>query len=195
VEQVGGGQNTTIDITLCLAKALPKKPGSPFLRGHWLSKRAFDLRAPQLTEEFDIEPMDDDGWKARGLPAKTFYLVDYLGSINEPASKDQHIAKVRLHSDVFQKLATERTDRLAKPMMMFLAAEIACELLCASISDWEDADEVAPRSPLAALLKRVNRITPCTLNDLKTLVKENGASRLRAILHAELKTVRSVAEA
>ena len=195
LEELGGGRNATIDVALCLSKQLPKHPGSPFLRGHWISKKTFSLRAPVPTEEFEIEEMDDDGWKVRNLPAKTLYLVDFFGPMNEPASKDQKIARVYLHSDVYHKLASARTERLATPIMVFLAAEIACELLCASYSEWGDADNVAPRSPLDAFLKRVNRVTPCTFDKLKELVRESGAPRLRAILHAEQKTVRSLAEA
>lgn len=84
LEQLGGGSNMTIEVALCLAKELPKTPGSPFLLGHWLSKKTFDLRPPKLSEDFDIEPMDDEGWRARGLPPKTLYFVDYFGFINEP---------------------------------------------------------------------------------------------------------------
>lgn len=195
LDEMGGGKNTRIEVVICLSTQLPKHPGRPFLRGHWLSKKAFDLRAPLQTEEFDITPMDDEGWKARNLPPKTLYMVDYFGSINEAVSKDEKIAKVYLHTDVYHKLATSRAEKLATPIMTFLAAEIACELLCASFADWQDADTVTSRSPLASLLKRLDHVTPCTLENLKDLVREHGAARLRAILHAEQKTVRSLAEA
>jgi hypothetical protein len=194
LEQLGGGSNMTIEVALCLAKELPKTPGSPFLLGHWLSKKTFDLRPPKLSEDFDIEPMDDDGWKARGLPPKTLYFVDYFGFINEPVSKDKQMAKVRIHSDVHKKLSLEANAKVAKPMMAFLAAEITSQILASSLSDWEQVDEAASKSPLAAFLKRINRIQPCTLKDLKAMVKESGMAKLRAILHADQQSVRSIAE-
>lgn len=194
LEQLGGGANMTIEVALCLAEELPKIPGSPFLPGHWLAKKTFDLRPPKLSEEFDIEPMDDDGWKARGLPPKTLYFVDYFGFINEPVSKDKQIAKVRIHADVYKKLAFEANAKLAKPMMMFLAAEITSQILAASLSDWEQADEAVPRSPLAAFLKRVNRVQPCTISDLQALTKEPGMPKMKAILHADQQSVRSIVE-
>jgi len=194
LEALGGGSNVTIKVALCLAKELPKTPGSPFLLGHWISKKSFDLRSPKLAEDFDIEPMDDDGWRARGLPPKTLYYVDYFGFINEPVSKDKQMAKVRIHADVHKRLSVETNQRVTKPLMAFLAAEIACQILASSFPDWESTDEVAPRSPLAAFLKRINRVQACTLEDLRALVKESGMSKLRAILHADQQSVRSIAE-
>lgn len=193
--QLGGGSNINVEIALCLAKGLPKKPGSPFLHGHWLAKKSFALRQPKLAEEFDVVPMDDDAWKQLGLPAKTLYYVEYFGGVNEPAAKDKQMAKVRVHSDIHKKLTAEANQRLAKPLMATLAAEIACQILTLSVADWELADEVVPQSPLAAFLKRINRVQTCSLVELKELVKQAGMPKLRALLHADQQSVRSIAEA
>mgnify|MGYP000010226054 CR=1 FL=1 len=108
--------------------------------------------------------------------------------------KDKQMAKVRIHSDVHKKLSLEVNAKVAKPMMAFLAAEIASQILASSLSDWEQSEEAVVKSPLAAFLKRINRIQPCTLNDLKALVKEAGMPKLKAILHADQQSVRSIAE-
>ncbi|MCW5665453.1 MAG: hypothetical protein KIT35_16595 [Piscinibacter sp.] len=47
LERLGGGSNITIEIALCLAEALTKEAGKPFMQGHWLSKKSFDLRPPK----------------------------------------------------------------------------------------------------------------------------------------------------
>lgn len=193
--QLGGGSNISVEIALCLAKGLPKKPGSPFLHGHWLAKKSFVLRPPQLAEEFDVEAWDDDAWKKVGLPAKTLYYVDYYGGVNEPAAKDKQMAKVRVHADIHKKLTAEANQRLAKPVMATLAAEITCQILTLSFTDWEMADEVVPQSPLAAFLKRINRVQACSLDELKELVRQTGMPKLRALLHADQQSVRSIAEA
>ncbi|MCW5665455.1 MAG: hypothetical protein KIT35_16605 [Piscinibacter sp.] len=138
--------------------------------------------------------MDDAGWMAMGFPPKTLYYVDYYGGVNEPASKDRPIAKVFVHADVFKKLAADNLPKMSRPMMAFLAAEIPCQILAVSYPDWKDAEGVEPRSPLAAFLKRINRIQPCTLPQLKQLVDQPGMPRLKAILHADQQTVRQVAE-
>jgi hypothetical protein len=95
---------------------------------------------------------------------------------------------------VHKKLSLDTNSKMAKPMMAFLAAEIASQILATSLSDWEQAEEAVPKSPLSAFLKRINRIQPCSLDDLKALVKESGMAKLRAILHADQQSVRSVAE-
>ena len=193
--QLGGGSNINVELALCLAKGLPKKAGSPFLQGHWLAKKSFALRQPKVAEDFDVVPMDDDAWKQIGYPAKTLYYVEYFGGVNEPAAKDKQMAKVRVHADIHKKLTVEANQRLAKPVMATLAAEISCQILAASYADWEFAEEVVSLSPLSAFLKRINRVQACTLEDLKNLVKQAGMPKLRALLHSDQQSVRSIAEA
>lgn len=195
LDELGGGSNLTIEVAVCLAAGTKREVGKPFMQGHWLSKKSFELRPPKPADDFGVDPMDDDGWKKMGFPPKTLYYVDYYGGVNEPASKDSPIAKVFVHSDVYKKLAADNLPRMSRPMMAFLAAEIPCQILSASYSDWRDAEVVEPRSPLSAFLKRVNKVQPCTLGQLKVLVEQPGMPKLRAILHADQQSVRQVAEA
>jgi hypothetical protein len=195
LERLGGGSRMTVEVALCLAKQMPRQPGSPFLQGHWISKKSFDLRPPTIAEDFGIDPMDDEGWKAMGLPAKTLYFVQYYSGVNEPVSKDRPMAKVLIHADAYKKLSTDTNAKMARPLMAFLAAEIPCQILAGSVSEWKDAVLPELRSPLHAFLKRINRIEPCTLDRLRELVEQPGMPRLRAILHADQHSVRQVAEA
>ncbi len=195
LEKLGNGSTMTVEVALCLARELPKKPGSPFLQGHWLAKKAFDLRPPKLAEDFDVEPMDDAGWKKMGFPEKTLYFVEYYGGINEPVSKERGMAKVLVHAEVFKKLSLESNQRTAKPLMGMLAAEIPAQILAASKSDWESDEAAEPGSPLEAFLKRINRVYRCDLDELRKLVSEPGMPRLRAILQADQQTVRQIVEA
>lgn len=195
LEALGGGGNISIDVALCLATALPKQVGKPFMPGHWLAKKTFDLRPPKPIDDFGVDPMDDDGWKAMGFPPKTLYHVEYFGYVNEPASKDRPIAKVFVHSDVYKKLAADNLPKLSRPLMAFLAAEIPCQILAASLDEWRDVESVEKRSPLEAFLKRINKIQSCSLQQLQQLVGQPGMPKLRAILHADQQSVRQVAEA
>lgn len=193
--QLGGGGNMDLVVALCLGKRLDKRPGSPFLLGHWLAKKTFSLRMPQNAEEFDIESTDDDMWIKLGYPAKTLYAVDYLGGMNEPVQKDNRTAKVRVHADIYKKLTSESNQKIARPVLGNLAAEIACQMLTASFQDWESADDVEPQSPLSAFIKRIAKVQPCDLEKLKTLVREPGQAKLRAILHVDQQCVRAIVEA
>ena len=195
LERLGGGARMTVEVALCLAIEMPKQPGSPFLQGHWISKKSFDLRPPTIAEDFGIDPMDDAGWKAMGMPAKTLYFVQYYSGVNEPVSKDRPMAKVLIHEDVYKKLSNDTNLKMAKPLMAFLAAEIPCQILAASVSEWKDAEAPETRSPLQAFLKRINRVEPCTLAQLRGYVDQPGMPRLRALLHSDQGSVRQVAEA
>jgi hypothetical protein len=192
--QLGGGGNMDIVVALCLGKRLDKRPGSPFLLGHWLAKKTFSLRMPQNAEEFDIEPTDDDTWVRLGFPAKTLYAVNYLGGMNEPVQKDTPTAKIRVHADIYKRLTAESNQKMARPVLGYMAAEIACQVLTASFSDWEAADEIAPQSPLSAFVKRIEKVQPCDLEKLKYLVKEPGQAKLRAVLHVDQQCVRAIVE-
>jgi hypothetical protein len=195
IDKLGGGSNVTIEVALCLGKQLAKKPGSPFLLGHWLSKKSFAIKTPKLAEAFPIQPMTDEEWKLIGYPAKTLYAVHYIGGFNDPVAKDGHLATVRIHADVHKKLTLESAQRLAKPMMASLAAEITGHIIAASLSEWEGADEATPNSPLSAFLKRIERLDPAfTFEKFKECAKEPGMPRLKALLHADQQSVRSIAE-
>lgn len=194
LERLGGGAHLDVDVALCLAERATRRPGQPFLRGHWLARKSFALRPPKLSEDFEVEPLDDEGWKAMGLPPKTLYHVEYYGGFNEPVSRDRPIAKVRLHADAYRKLAGEALPKASRPFMAFLTAEISSQLVAASLSDWKDSDRAEPRSPLAVFLKRVDKVQPCSLEDLRRMVEEPGMSRLRAILHADQETTRRLVE-
>ncbi|CAN7487323.1 hypothetical protein [Variovorax paradoxus] len=195
LSKLGGGAHIDVSVVLCLGKQLEKQAGSPFLRGHWLSKKSFALRPPKLAEEFDVESTEDDVFMKLGYPAKTLYLVEYFGGINEPVSKDRQTARVRVHSDIYKKLTNESQQKLAKPILNGLAAEIACQMLATSIADWEHADEVVQASPLSAFIKKLNRVQPTSLDDLKAMAKQPGMPKLRALIHADQGSVRSIAEA
>jgi len=82
----------------------------------------------------------------------------YYGGANEPANKDRPLAKVRIHADVYKKLAADNVTKMGRPIMAFLAAEIACQVLAASFSEWKDADKPEARSPLSAFLRRSSSI-------------------------------------
>jgi hypothetical protein len=131
-----------------------------------------------------------------GYPAKTLYHVDYYTGFNEPVDKSRPIAKVRIHEDVYKKLAAENLPAMSRPMMAFLAAEIPCQLLAASLNEWKEATAPEPRSPLEAFFKRLKRVEPqLTMTNLTLWAGQPGMPRIRALLHADQESVRKVVEA
>lgn len=194
LKRLGGGSNIDIEIALFLSKHLPRRPGTPFLSGHWLSKKRFSIRPPKPIEEFDVEETDDATFVKLGYPPKTLYCVEYLGGFNEPVDKEKKCARVRVHSDIYKKLTATSSQRLSRPVLTMMAAEIACSSIAASYDDWKDADVAEPKSPLAALVKRLSRTAAYTLTDLKAMVAQPGMPKLRALLHADQASVRAIVE-
>jgi hypothetical protein len=195
LEALGGGANVSIDVCLYLNGELPIKTGRPYFPGHWLARKSFLLRSARLAEDFDVEPLDDDGWRARGLPAKTLYHVDYIGPMNEKLEQGQQLAKVYIHADVFRHMAAASDSKGMRAIQSVLAPEIICQILAASVSEWETARHPEQHSPLAALLKRINKSYKCDLPQLREMVQERGLQRLRAILQSDQETVRAIVEA
>ena len=195
LDQFGGGNNLIVEDALCLGKKLAKKPGSPFLLGHWLAKKSFALRAPKPAEDFNILPMEDKDWTDIGWPAKTLYAVEYLGGFNDPAEKDRQLATVRVHADIHKKLTVEANQKLGKPIMAMLAAEITGQVIVSSLQEWgAPEDEVTPLSPLSAFLRRVDRIQPTSFAELKKLAAEPGMPKLKALLQSDQQSVRFIKE-
>lgn len=194
LEQLGGGANAVVELALCLAKKQTKKPGSPFLPGHWLSKKSFFLRVPKPVEVFNVIPMSDKDWEGIGWPAQTMYAVEYIGGFNDPAAKERQLATVRVHSDVHRKLTLESSQRLARPTQASLAAEITAQIIAASLPEWQNSDDVVPLSPLSAFMKRLDAVQKTSFAELKRLATQPGMPKLKALLHATEQTVRFIRE-
>ena len=195
LDALGGGANLEMDVTLCLNRGLPRQAGKPFIPGHWIARKQFSVRSAKQSEDFDVETLDDEGWKARGFPAKTLYNVEYMGEIASVVEANRPIAKVQIHVDVYRRIAAESDSKLARPVQTILAAEIIAQVLAASASEWEGLDEPERGSPLSAVLKHVNKVERCSLRQLHALATGSSLQRLRALLHADRGTVRAIAEA
>lgn len=193
LDALGGGENLQIDLSICLNQPVSARPGRPFLRGHWIAKKTFAIRSAKLNEDFDVEPLDDEGWKKLGLPPKSLYYVDYIGGINEPLKPDQPIAKVYIHADVYRRIATENNPRAVRALQAFLASEISTQMLVLSAKDWDGVTEPEKQSPLSAVLKRVNKNNKVSLKELHDLAS-GAAPKLRAVLQADLEVVRAIVE-
>jgi hypothetical protein len=193
LEALGGGANLQVDVSLCLDQSLAAKAGRPFLQGHWIARKTFGIRSTKLNEDFDVEPLDDEGWRRLGLPPKTLYYVNYIGGINEVQKPDQPIAKVFIHADVYRRIATENNPRAVRALQALLAAEITTQMLVLSARDWEDVDQPERQSPLSTVLKRINKNHKMTLPELHQLATEQ-APKLKAILQSDLEVVRAVVE-
>jgi hypothetical protein len=184
LEELGGGRNLTITVAVHLTTDRKPSPGSPFMVGHWISKKEFSIRSASGSGFYDVRPRKDEDWIAANYPAKTFYAVDYHGSICEP---DARIATFYVHADAYTRLAA---DKLGLSVQKMLACEIIVQILQESIREWGTREQAEPRSPLYTILEKIDPRGAITIRQLKSLV-EGSPNRLRALLQDESDLVRS----
>jgi hypothetical protein len=184
LQDLGGGRNLTITVAVHLNTDREPAPGRPFVVGHWLSKKEFSIRPASGSGFYDVRPRKDEDWIAATYPAKTFYMVDYHGSINEPDAK---IATVYIHQDAYNRMMG---DKLGLSIQKMLATEILIQILQESLSEWKNRDQPEPRSPLYTILHKIDPEGAMTVSQLRGLV-EGSTKRLRALLQDDAELVRS----
>lgn len=194
LEAAGLASGLELAIGVCLRDELPHHPGLPFLPGNWVAKKVFKLRRAKPIQEFDVRPRSDEEWVAVGYPAKTLFSVNYIGFINEPTRGDQSVAEVFIHQDAYRKLVSDSDSKSTRSLQTFLITEISLQLLAQSFPDWEAAESVIPKTPLASFLKKVSAHRRITLDELKGLVKKPGMPLLRAMMQSDQKLVRAIVE-
>jgi hypothetical protein len=185
--QLGGGRNTHITLAVCLAEDRSQKPGSPFIPGHWISKKTFLLRSRTMPTLFDLRIRKDEDWIAAGYPAKTYYAVDYLGGIDTELDEGASVATVWVHADAHAKLTTSSLSESMQPM---LASEIIFSILLESFHEWKEQTQAVAESPLANLLQKLGGEKPMLLTDLRMLTSK--PSLLRATLQDRLSVLASL---
>jgi hypothetical protein len=184
LQDLGGGRNLTITVAVHLNTDREPSPGHPFVVGHWLSKKEFAIRPASGSGFYDVRPRTDEDWIAAGYPAKTFYVVDYHGSICEPDAK---IATVYVHRDAYTRMMA---DKLGLAIQKMLASEILIQILQESLSEWKNREQPEPRSPLYTIINKIDPEGAMTIPQLRHLV-EIATKRLRALLQDDAELVRS----
>lgn len=194
IDRLGGGRNLELSVAICLNEPSSAPVGVPFLEGHWLSKKTFNIKGPNSPDLFDIRTRTDEEWLALGFPAKTLVTVDYNGGINEEEDgAGGSVATVWLHKDAYDRMTVEGrpSGRILQPV---LAVEIITQILELSFPEWKDVEAPAPKSPLASVLKRISSGKAMSIAEMKPLLDGPGRSRLRALLQDNLQAVRAVVE-
>jgi hypothetical protein len=185
--RLGGGRNLLLTLALCLSTDRDPVPGTPFVPGHWLAKKAFLFRSRTLPQLFDLQTRTDEAWLAAGFPAKTFYAVEYSGGISGEMEDGSSVATVHIHIDAHNKIVNSP---VGDSLQAVLSAEIITSIVVDSLSEWQDLEAVDPASPLATLTKQLGGTEPMPLDELRKLCAR--PSKLRAILQDRLSVVRAI---
>lgn len=194
LRSVGGAPPVNIALTLCLNAARPPRPGWPHAIGHVLARKTFQARPEVHGEGFRILPMTDEQWRQLDYPSKTLFAVRYIGSVNEPVAEGTQFAELLIHADALSRLEGDPNSRASRALMAFLVTEASAQVIVQSYQDWKSSDEAVMGSPLSGFLKKINRLRRIELPELKQLVEEPGAPRLRALLQSDQALIRSIVE-
>lgn len=185
LNRMGEGRNLELTLALCLRTDRKPAPGSPFIVGAWLARKAFLLRSRNMPSLFDLRTLKDEEWVAKGYPAKTLYAVEYVGGIDTELDDGASVATVWIHIDAHNKMVSSTLGQSIQPM---LAAEIISSILLTSFDEWKDLDTVEKGSALASVLKQLGKEMPLTLAGLKSLtahpplLKATLQDRLSAVI-------------
>jgi hypothetical protein len=186
---MGGGRNTQITLALALADDRVPQPGSPFVVGHWLARKTFNLRASSNPVLFDIRTRDDEDWIKHDYPAKTLYAVDYQGGMEAPSDDSSgSVAIVYVHAEAHTKMVDTKLGDALQPL---LASEIITTILQMSLTDWENLAEPSSGSALESVLKQIQKAVPMSLPDLASLTRSQP-NLLRAHLQSRLAVLQSL---
>lgn len=187
LDDLGGGRNLTVTVAVHLRTDRPPSPGRPFVVGHWLARKDFALKMPSAGRFFDVQFRTDEEWARFGFPQKTFYVVDYHGGICDEMDPESSIATVWVHADTYTRLSGDRQGGITK----FLAVEVIVQILQESLDEWKDLETVELRSPLATVLRKIDRDNPIAIADLRSLVDGPRKNTIRALLHDDMGLVRA----
>lgn len=189
LESLAGGRNVQIIAAICLSKDRESKPGAPYVVGHWVARKAFNLRPRTNPTLFDLRTRSDDEWVKAHCPAKTLYLVEYTGGIEVEADEDApSVATVYIHEDAYNRMVSSPLGDQLQPL---LAAEIITTILQLSFKEWSKLDTAVSGSPLARFLEEFGKTEPVSLSQLKDLVS-NQSPKLRAVLQDSLGATRAL---
>jgi len=186
------GSSSKVTIALCLMKERDKTAGKLFHKGHWLAKKTFEVTVEKESAAFKIEPLDDLVRHQFGLPEGTLYFINYLGGFNEPMEPDSPPARVYVAKEVIDRLSLATQQKTASVVESFLAAEITCFLVSKAFADFGPDEEVAQGSPLASLVKQLQESFSVDTGTIRRWSTENNGLTLRAFLHADNQSVRSI---
>ena len=186
--ELGGGRGTEFTLALCLTADHDRLPGLPFVMGHWIASKTFSMRSLSTPAVFDVQPRTDEEWVAAGYPAKTLFVVDYLGGIELEADLDSSVARVWLHADAYSSMIGSAVGPALEPM---ISVETILTILQTSLVDWKSLETPPPNSPLATVLRQLSKSgRRLSLSDLRDFVQQ--PSKLRAHLQDQLQVVRAI---
>ncbi len=182
-----------LSVALVLKSERQAQPGQPLLRGLWIARKDFSIRARSEPRAFPIDRWTAEDFAIRGLPRDSVYWVWFItDELNARFDDAAEAFRVCLRADVYDALVyAEKTDG-ARALSSMIAAEILTEVLWRGLGRLADGETVERGSLLHSAVSRVAKATNATCERLRKLVADGELSSLRAFAQAAVGTRRAV---
>lgn len=180
-------------VALVLKSDRSPHPGQPFLRGHWLARRDFSVRAKAEPPAFPIERWTADDFARHQLPRDTVYWIQFVADdLNRRLEDPGEAFRVCLQADVYDTLDDTQDTGPGRAVMSVLCSEVLAEILWRGLRSLEDHEEIERGGLLQSVLARVEKATNATKEALCKFVAAGELASLRAFAQAAVGTRRVV---
>lgn len=181
-------------VALLLTSDRPPQPGQPFLRGNWLARKDFAVRAKAEPRAFPVERWTAEDFARRGLPRDSVYWIDFIADdLNTGFDNPADAFRVCLRADAYDAFRDAQETNPARALLLMMVAEILAEVLWRGLRDVQDTEEVQRSGLLDCALMRVEKATNVSRERLHELVAEGELSSLRTFAQAAVGARRVVA--
>jgi hypothetical protein len=183
-------------VALVLRSDRPVQPGQPFMRGHWVARKDFSIRAKAEPRSFPIERWTGEDFAREGLPRDSVYWIQFIADdLNDRFDDSGEAFRLCLRADVYDALVYAEKTPQARALLSMIAAEILAEVLWRGLGNLDAGEEIEKGGLLHSALARVVKATNTTVETLRKLAEEGELSKLRTFAQATVGARRAVARA
>jgi len=181
-------------VALVLRSERPPQPGLPFMRGHWVARKDFSIRAKAEPRAFPIERWTAEDFARQGLPRDSVYWIQFItNDLNSRFDDPGEAFRVCLRADVYDAFVYAQETPQGRALFSMITAEILTEVLWRGLTDLEASEEIEKGSLLHSALARVEKATNATQGTVRQFAVDGELSSLRTFAQAAVGTRRAVA--
>jgi len=183
-----------VSVALVLTSDRPVQAGQPFMRGHWVARKDFSIRAKAEPRAFPIERWTGEDFAAAKLPRDSVYWIQFMtDGLNSRFDDPGDAFRVCLRADVYDALVQAEHTPEARALASIITAEILAEVLWRGLRSLDASEEIEIGGLLHSALVRVARATNATHETLQRLVVNGELSSLRTFAQAAVGARRAIA--
>ncbi|MEO6021682.1 MAG: hypothetical protein ABIP64_00895 [Burkholderiales bacterium] len=184
---------TRIHLAVVLSKNRKAAVGLAQRAGSWIAKKTFTVTRTRDNANFSLTPVDEDWFKAKGLPASTTYFVDMLGTdLNQPCDTMPDLVKVYISKSLNAALARDEESPVAKALIKSIYVDVVTTILTVGFNNLQTGVVPHPDSILDVVSTRLTKMTGIPGAKLIQFAKDSSGTQLQAVLQAEAELTRTM---